>query len=245
MGYKFGRLPGMIPAGLRELSFYAAGRLPRPPAKVTVPLVEGDGDGTPWGILGNDTEGDCGPAGLVHGFMGDAAITTEAETFPSADEVVNYYLAYTGGQDTGVVLSDFLAYVKQHGFSGHSVAAYAPVGVHDIPTLQFAVDAYGFAYTGITVTSGMMNSFDAGQPWTVEDLFSETAGGHCVPIVGYDQHHLYAVTWGKVQPITYPAWHFMSDEAWAVITGEFVAKGGDGRGISLAALQADLGKVGK
>ena len=62
--------------------------------------------------------------------------------------MVSYYLAYTGGQDSGVVLSQFLAYVRQHGFYGHSVAAYAPVAVHDVPTLCFAIDAYDFAYVG-------------------------------------------------------------------------------------------------
>ena len=35
----------------------------------------------------------------------------------------------------------------------------------------------------------------------------------------------------------------MSDEAWALITGEDVSAGADGHGLNLAALQADLGKL--
>lgn len=189
---------------------------------------------------GNDTYGDCGVAGVNHGFMTAAADTGETETFPTADQVVSYYLAYTGGQDSGVVLSDFLAYVKKTGFYGHTITAYAPVSVTDIPTLQFAVDAYDFAYTGITVTEAMEQAFAAGQPWTLATTEGAVAGAHCVPIIGYDSEYLYVVTWGAVQAFAYDAWAKVAEEAWAVITGEIDSAGTDGHGISLAALQADL-----
>ena len=67
-------------------------------------------------------------------------------------------------------------------------------------------------------------------------------GGHCIPIIAYDSTYLYAITWGSVVAISYPAWAFMAQEAWAVISGELAA--GDGHGINLAALQADLSKLG-
>lgn len=240
---KLGRLPGHIPTGLRDLSFYAAGKLPQAPAAVGVPVPGIQPDGTPWGMLGNDQYGDCGVAGLDHSFMAAGIVTDTHGVFPSSEDVVNYYLQYTGGQDTGVVLADFLGYVHQQGFFGHSVAAYAPVGVHDIPTMHFAVNAYDFVYSGIRVTSAMQSAYARGDSWDLDDLFSQTVGGHCVPVVGYDSKYLYCVTWGKVQPITYAAWHYISDEAWAVISGELVSSGGDGRGINLAALQADLGSL--
>ncbi len=192
---------------------------------------------------GNDTYGDCGVAALNHLLMAAAKTTAQAEAFPSADQLVAYYLAYTGGQDTGVVLSDFLAYARAQGFLGHSVCAYAPVGVHDIPTLLYAVSAYDAAYCGITVTEAMQQEFADGKPWTMESLQSPVLGGHCVPVVGYDSAFLYCVTWGSVQPVAYPAWHCLSAEAWAVIPGEIEAAGTDGHGISLAALQADLARL--
>jgi hypothetical protein len=89
----------------------------------------------------------------------------------------------------------------------------------------------------------MQQAFGAHQPWTTALLNEQIIGGHCVPIVGYDEQYLYAVTWGGVQAITYPAWHQIATEAWAVITGEFVARNGDGRGVSLAALRADLDRL--
>jgi hypothetical protein len=40
---KFGRLPAQIPGALRDLTFYAAGPLPKPPAQLAVPSA-GDWD---------------------------------------------------------------------------------------------------------------------------------------------------------------------------------------------------------
>jgi hypothetical protein len=241
--YKLGCLPGYIPVGLEDLTFYCPGHLPTAPATVTVPVPAAAPDGTLWGMDGNDTYGDCGVAAIEHSYKAVDAILNYPEQAPSDQDVVNYYLTYTGGQDTGVVLADFLKYVQGTGFFGHKVEAYAPIAVHDVPTLLFAVDAFDFAYTGITVTDAMMAASNAGQPWTLDEMNSPVDGGHCVPLVGYDSNYLYCITWGKVQSIAYPAWHVMSTEAWGVITGEFVAENSDGRGINLAALKADLPKL--
>ena len=233
--YKLGRLPGQIPVGLRDLTYYAAGPLPAPPASVAVPSV------ADWGMLGNDQYGDCGVAGLEHGLEAAAADAGETEAFPDDQQAVSYYLTYTGGQDNGVVLSDYLAYVRQKGYYGHTVSAYAPVSINDVPTLQFAVNAYDFAYLGITVTQAMMDAFTAGQPWTTQMAQEQPLGGHCVPAVAYSDEYLTVVTWGKTQQVAWPAWHAMAQEAWAVIAGEDAK--GDGHGLNLAALQADLGRL--
>lgn len=234
---KFGRLSGRVPVGLRELGFYAAGPLPKAPPAVEVPPV------VDWQMLGNDHYGDCGVAGLEHVFMADAAMTGENERFPDSTEAVEFYLRYTNGQDSGVVLATYLAYVRKTGYYGRDVTAFAPVAVHDVPTLQYAIYAYGSAYTGIVVTQAMQRAFASHRPWTMTTVDSAVAGGHCVPAVGYDDEFLYIITWGSVQPVTWPAWHHMSSEAWAVITGELVARQGDARGISLAALSADLDRL--
>ena len=232
---KLGCLPGKVPVGLCELTWYVSGSLPTPPPHTSVPSVAN------WGMLGNDQYGDCGVAGLEHGFEADAQITgVPSNNFPTDQQAVEYYLKYTDGQDTGVVLSDYLAYVRKNGYYGHTVDSYAPVAVHDIPSLHSAISMFGFTYTGIAVTAPMQQAFENHEPWTTELLDSPIIGGHCIPLCGYDNNYLYAITWGGVQEISYPAWHQMSSEAWAVITGEFVKHGGDGRGVNLAALRKDL-----
>lgn len=239
--FQLGRLPAQFPAGLRDLSYYAAGPLPKPPASVTVPAV------ADWGMDSNDTLGDCGVAGIDHGFKAAATDTSETEPFPTAQQVAGYYLAYTGGQDSGVVLSQFLAHVRQAGFYGHSISEYAPVPVNDVPMLQFVIDAYDYAYVGIQVTQAMMDAAQGGPApwtWTQEEAAGEPIGGHCIILVGYDSNWLYGITWGSVVRIAWPAWHAMAEEAWCVLTGELVSAKADGHGINLAALQADLSRLG-
>lgn len=232
---KLGRLSAKFPEGLRDLTHYVAGDLPKAPASVAVP------DFASWGMLGNSDYGDCGVAGLQHLMEADATDAGETEQWPTDDQAVSYYLAYTGGQDNGVVLSDYLAHVRQQGYYGHTVSAYAPVSVHDVPTLQSVIALYDGAYCGIAVTAQMQEDFADGQPWTLESLQSEVVGGHCVPAVGFDSQYLYVVTWGSVQAIEWSAWHYMISEAWAVLTGELA--NGDGHGVSLDALKADLDKL--
>lgn len=207
---------------------------------MTVPDVKN------WGDDGNLDYGDCGVAGVDHVFKADAATTGlyDAESWPTRNEIVNYYFKYTGGQDSGVVLADFLAYVRKNGFlRGHTISAYAPVSVHDIPTIQAATWLYDSTYTGIVVTEAMQQAFEDEVPWNTSQLSSPVAGGHCVPLVGFDDKHLYCVTWGEIQPITYPMWHYISSEAWAIITGEFDKRGGDGHGVWLRYLKDDLDKL--
>jgi hypothetical protein len=242
---KLGCLPGHVPNGLYDLTWYVAGALPAAPLEVKVPVVPANADGTPWGMDANDKLGCCGVAGTDHGEMAvDASADVPLMHLTSA-QIASYYMTYTGGQDTGVVLSDFLAYVQKTGWFGRKLTAYAPVSITDYKTLQFSVNAYGYAYTGITVTDLMMNAAQAGnQPWTAAMVANgNVEGGHCVPIVGYDSTNLYVVTWGAIQPIQYSAWHLMAQEAWAVIWGEVPATGLDGHGVNLAALTQDLQRL--
>lgn len=246
---KLGRRPALIPAGLRDLTYYAAGPLPAAAASVAIPQV------ADWNLLGNGPDpalpeypqglGDCGVAGLEHGFMAAAADTAATETFPDSEQAAGYYLTYGDGQDNGVVLSQYLGYVEQNGYYGLEVSAYAPVSVHDISTLRFAVDAYDFAYLGITVTQAMMDAADGPAPWTwtLEETSGDVLGGHCIICVGYDSTWLYCVSWGEIVRVAYPAWHQIGDEAWAVLVGEVSSGGTDGHGLNLAALHADIGRL--
>jgi hypothetical protein len=243
--YKLGALPGHVPNGLCDLTWYVAGALPTAPLEVKVPVIPKSSDGTPWGMDGNDEYGDCGVAGIDHGELAvDSQTGVPLLGITRPTRVVQYYLKYTGGQDNGVVLANFLAYVQKTGYYGRTLSAYAPVSVSDLSTLQFTINAYGYAYTGIQVTDKMMSATNAGQPWTAADFQNGTVeGGHCIPLVGYDSQNLYAVTWGQVQAIQYSAWHLISTEAWANIWGETPVGGLDGHGVNLAALKADLQRL--
>ena len=196
-------------------------------------------------MLGNDQYGDCGVAGLQHTFMAAANITQQKETFATAAQAIAYYLKYTGGVDSGVVLSQYLAYVRANGYYGSNDVLYAPFSPLNTPALLDVTFLYGSAYCGITVTDAMMSAFQAGEPWTADLCDSPIDGGHCVPVVGYDDQWLTIVTWGQLQKVSYLCWSHIASEGWAIITDDLVKANGDGiRGINLAALKSDLTIIG-
>lgn len=79
---KLGRLAAQRPVGLRDLWDYLTNPLPKAPVEVKAPKV------ADWGMLGNDSVGDCTCAAVVHLRMANAAQNRQTETFPDADDVV-------------------------------------------------------------------------------------------------------------------------------------------------------------
>jgi hypothetical protein len=71
-------------------------------------------------------------------------------------------------------------------------------------------------------------------------------GGHCVPIVGYgfDQDNntgSEVVSWGQIFDMTWGFFSVYCDEAYAIITQDWIeANGQSPSGFDIAALQADL-----
>ena len=117
---KLGRKRGVSELGSQfKLSDYLADPLP-----VWDGSDDFTGGRTEWGMAGNDSLGDCGPAGDYHKAMADAA--TAGETVPPqpddntnvCNELVAEYLAYDDGQDEGVDLGQWLLYRTTHTLAG-------------------------------------------------------------------------------------------------------------------------------
>ena len=213
---KLGKLAAVRPHGLDDLAFYTRGHLAPPPPSVTVPTVQA------WGMMGNDTLGDCTIAGVGHLILAANAETGAVDIVPSNDDIKKQYFAITGGQDSGAVELDVLrAWYTQGLFGDNKIAAFAPVRTSNILDVHSAVDLFGSCYIGVALPDSAQRQFADGKPWTITPQ-DQIAGGHCVLIVGYDQQYLYAVTWGQVQAISYVWAARYIDESWAVISQEFV-----------------------
>ena len=232
---KYGRLPAKRPIGLRDLVQYLTDPLPAGPASVAAPDFN-------WGILGNDQYGDCTFAGAVHLREAVAAREGVSENWPTADQVVEAYKAYTGcvepgdEHDSGANEADLLGVWLTDGLiDGNKILGYAPVDHRDHEELKSVVALFGGSYLGVAVPAPAQEQFGAGEPWdltgTEEDY--EIEGGHCVPGVGYDSDYLYVVTWGKVQPVTWRWIAAYMEEAWAVLLTEDK--------VNVDQLQKDLG----
>lgn len=232
---KLGKLTAVRPHALSDLTTYAAGKLPAPPASVAYPVLE-------WGMDGNDQCGDCTMAGAAHLIAAwNAEVEENADPAPTSTQVVTEYFDLTNGQDSGLVEHTVLATWHRRGLWGNRIAGYAPVDPGDLTALHQAIAFYGGAYLGVQLPDSAQQQFAAGEPWTVVPG-SPVEGGHCIVAAGYSPQGLYCVTWGQVVEVTYPWAAKYLDEAWCVLSEEYVQHGG-GPAIDLAALRADLAAI--
>ena len=65
-------------------------------------------------------------------------------------------------------------------------------------------------------------------------------GGHAVDVVGYDEGGLTVVTWGALQRLTWAFWDRYCDEAWCVLSPDFLTEGRSPQGFDVDALRHDL-----
>ena len=66
---------------------------------------------------------------------------------------------------------------------------------------------------------------------------------NCIVGVGYTPTSVLCVSWGTLVEVTYPFFAHYLDESWAIIGQEIEEHHGDGVGIDLAALLADIAKI--
>jgi hypothetical protein len=229
--YKLGKLPATRLAGVGNLAAYTNTKLPAPPASVPVPTAS-------YPMDGNDQYGDCTVAGVAHLIAAWDVEVKQPDPVPDEQQVVATYEQLTGGSDTGLNENSVLSQWRLDGLFGNTIDAYAPVGSNDIVALQQAIAFYGAAYLGIACPESAQEQFQSNQPWTYVPG-SPIEGGHCIVALGYTQTALLCATWGGIAEVTYPFLAHFLDEAWAIISEEFVQAKGSPT-IDIQTLVADL-----
>lgn len=244
LGMKLGKQPATHDDRDLTLAAYTKKKLPVPPATFGhYPAV------TAWGMLGNDTHGDCVWAGAAHETMVWNAAHGVSATFDDA-HVLADYSAVTGfdpsdpNTDQGTNVRTALNYRRQVGIQDstggrHKIGAYLALAPGDMIELLRSAYLFGAVGIGIEFPQSAHDQFNAGQPWTVVSG-SPVEGGHYVPVVGADLHYVYVVTWGRVQRVTKGFLRKYCDEAFALLSVEYLSHGLSPEGFDLAQLQADL-----
>ena len=207
-----------------------------------------------WGMLGNDTVGDCVIAGADHETMLWTEEGSAEASFTTADAISDYS-AITGynpndpNSDQGTDVRTALQYRQNTGMidvssNRHKIAAYLLLDQSNLMNeLLEATYLFSAVGIGINFPASAMDQFNNGQPWSVVQG-SQIEGGHYVPVVGYDGTYIYCVTWGQVQKMTVDFLTTYCDEAWAILSQEFInGKGASPEGFNLAQLQADLATI--
>lgn len=230
----------------RNLKFakYAAS-LPTPPN-----TVDWGTKVASWGEMLNSSLGDCTCAGAGHMIQAWTA-DNGAQIVPSDDDILTAYEAVsgydpkTGQNDNGAVELEVLNYWRNIGIAGHRINAYAEIECSVSQTIQRLKEAiwlFGGVYTGVAlpvsaqgqsvwdVPAGGLGGNGAPGGW----------GGHCVPLIAYDDSTFTCITWGARLKMTYAFVMAYMDEAYALLSPDWVSNNPAPSGFDLAALTADL-----
>jgi hypothetical protein len=204
---------------------------------------------TDWPMYLNDAEGDCTVAAEGHMVEAWTAYGQAHEvSVTDADvqrvyERVSGFNPVTGANDNGANELDVLNDWRKRGIGGHKIVAYLRLDVHNHRQVRQAIALFGGIYTGFNVPESAENQFAAGEHWHVmpDATGSNILGGHAVPVLAYDPANLVCITWAKAQPMTWHFWDVYFEEAYAVVTKDFLDRTGHNpAGLDLRQLLADL-----
>lgn len=236
-----------------RLAKYLSPALPAPPGIVDWTMGLKD-----WGAMKNDSLGDCTCAAVGHAiqlFTGNVGqmVTIPDSAVVAAYSAVSGYDPRTGRNDNGAVELDVLNYWTKTGVGGHKITAYASIeanGNLDLPTLQQAVYLFGAAYIGVALPQSAQGQdiWDVAGPLNRPNNAPGSWGGHAIIIVsGVDnggKPQFQVVTWGGLMPVTSAFMEAYCDEAYAVLSPDWLDAGKAGPNcLDMATLQADLQAV--
>jgi hypothetical protein len=167
---------------------------------------------TDWGMLGNNSYGDCAWAGPAHEHMNWGQFTGSPVTFNDQGVLSDYgactgFDPATGANDNGTDMREGLDYRRNVGIvdangNRHKIGGYCSIEPgHWIHTLQ-ALHIFDAVALGFVVPQSAMDQYWRGQPWTIVPG-SPDEGGHYVPILARPGYHMLdVVTWGRRQPMS-------------------------------------------
>ena len=245
VGLKLGRLPKRTDARTLRLRNYISHEVPLIPP----PVINWQAGISGWGMMANDTTGDCTIAAAGHMEMLWSKYTG-TEWFPTDNQILNDYSSITGydrqtgANDNGAVELDVLNYWRTKGIAGQPIEGYASIEPPDATLVKQAVYLFGGVYIGFEVPQSALNQYDAGQEWDLVANDGGIAGGHAVPVFGYDLEGCTVVTWGTVQRMSWNFWNKYVDEAYAILSPQwFNTLGNTPVGYTITLLRQDLGMI--
>jgi hypothetical protein len=242
--FKLGKLPAKTdPRTLLLARYVDQAVLPKPPP--TLDLTQGVRD---WPMYANDRLGDCTCAAAGHMIEAWTAAAQHNAVEVSETAVVHAFEAVkivdpaTG--EEGAVELDVLKYWRSTGIARHKIGAFARVSRHDHELLQVSAYLFGGLYIGLQLPQTAQDQ--AVWDWT-HRLTGPAApgswGGHAVDVVRYDEHALTVVTWGGLKEMTWSFWDRYVDEAYCLLSEDFLRGGAAPNGFDLAALRQELALV--
>ncbi len=254
--YMLGKLPKKVDSRTLALARYLTAAVPAPP-----PSVDYGGAVLDWGMLGNDTAGDCAWAGQAHADMLWVANAQRQQLAITTDQVLQAYEQVTGYNpgdvqpdgsnptDKGTALLDALKYWRATGIDQQTITAFVEIDPTNSDHVKQGLNLFGTLYLGVQLPNSVLPHPPSPiPPWTVApdgtpDNQPDPKNGHCVIYCAYDANGLTAVTWGQTVRVSWAFHAAYCDELYAMLSPSWFKDGTDPEGINIAALTADLQQI--
>lgn len=213
---KLGRLPSAQDDRTLRLSTFRTPGVPPPPPQrlwqTPVPI---------WGTMGNNQYGNCVICTAAHVLLSMRANESNDNRQITDNAVIE--LSREMGALDGYDILQRNKYWRNKGMWGNYLWAFATVNPANAPEVRSAVNDLGCLDIGLALPK----AWQTAPVWDVgigRSYIPGSWGLHSVPIVGYSLAYVYVVTWGAVQPITWPGLTKYSDEAYALLNPEWIAR---------------------
>lgn len=230
---KLGRKPGVVydRRTLQLSRVMGALDMPVAPRVFTIAAAQ-----TSFPLFANDRYGDCTCAAHGHRILAEERSSQQHEVTLTEKDVLAVYSAVTGfspedpSTDNGAYCLDVLNYMRKTGMgrerdgTPHTIGAFAQVRLSDHDQIRRATRTFGGAYVG----AGLPLSAQAGvgRVWDEVDAGDVGSwGGHCMYVRGWTPDGPVFVTWGQNQKATWKWWDAYVDEAYVVISEDYLRGG--------------------
>jgi hypothetical protein len=201
---------------------------------------------TAWGMMLNDTLGDCTIAGAAHAVQVWSANTGGEVTVPDPT-ILSYYEQWDGyvqGQpntDSGGVELDVLNNWQKNDFADRKLLAFADPKPSNLVEIRQSIHMFGGVYIGLALP----NTAQKQDVWDVvktggADAKPGSWGGHCVFVPKYDEKGFTCITWGALKTMTLAFWEKYCDEAHTLLSEVWITAKGSPAGFDQTQLLADL-----
>ena len=242
--YKLGKHPPVSDKRTLRFGKYMTPALPSAPASVDYGARVAS-----WPMYANDQYGDCTCAAAGHMIQNWTA-NANGEVTPSTPAVVAFYEHFVGNPpppDAGCNMLQVLNYWRMAGLADDKITAYAALELTNQTEAMTALYLFGSVYIGVALPDFAVEGDMLTVPWVVPPggavgkAAPNPHNGHCIPAVAYDADTLTVVTWGESKTMSWEFYNAYADEAFAVLSQDFIEKTGTNlNGFDLAALEADL-----
>lgn len=244
MDFKLGKLPARHdPRTLRVANYLRPEALP--PVPTTIHLEHAVPS---WPMYANDRYGCCVWADTGHeielwtALAGHEISVTDANILKGYSDVTGFN-PNDPSTDQGTVWLDALKYWRSTGVGGHRITGFASVDHTNHTLMRQALWLFEGVQLGIALPLSAQDQ--VGKVWKCTTGGGSAAGswgGHAVPVVAVDRYHLWVVTWGALQQMTWGFANRYIDEAYCALSPESIVSATQKtpEGFDLKALNADL-----